>query len=228
MKALLFDSGPIISMTMNNLLWLLDPLKQRFGGKFLITKEVKNELIDKPLKIKRFAFEAVQIAKLIDNGILEIWAEVAQRKEELLKLANKSFKTKGRWIRIVQDAEIEILALACGLGCNVVIDERTVRLLIENPKSLSSLLERRLHSKVIMNSQNVERFLKEVASVQIIRSVELAAVAFEMGLFNHLVPKIKNGKNVLVDAVMWGMKLHGCAVTQAEINELKKEVLMKL
>jgi len=228
MKALFFDSGPIISMTMNNLLWIFEPLKKKFGGDFLITKGVKNELIDKPLKIKRFEYEAIQISKLVDDGILKVWQEAAKKKEVLLKLANASFKTQGKWIRIVQDAEVEILAMACGFGCDVVIDERTVRLLIEDPGNLRELLEKRLNRNVTMDKKNVERFRDEVSEVKIIRSIELVAIAFELGLFNHMVPKIKNGKSVLLDAVMWGVKLDGCAVTRAEINELKKEVLSKL
>ena len=40
MKTLVFDAGPIISMTMNNLLWLLKPLKKQFDGLATRTKLV--------------------------------------------------------------------------------------------------------------------------------------------------------------------------------------------
>ena len=54
MKSLVFDAGPIISLTMNNLLWLLDPLKVNFKGEFYIPMAVKGELVDRPLTTKKF------------------------------------------------------------------------------------------------------------------------------------------------------------------------------
>ena len=59
MKCLVFDSGPIISLTTNNLLWILEPLKNKFKGRFVITEGVRKELIDKPLTTKKFKFEAL-------------------------------------------------------------------------------------------------------------------------------------------------------------------------
>ena len=227
MKALFFDSGTIITMTMNNLLWILEPPKEKFGGQFLITEGVKFELVDKPLKIKRFEFEALQVSKLIRDGVLEISKEVPKKKSKLLSFANKSFKARGKWLRIVQDAEIEVLSLACGFGCNAVIDERTIRLLVEDPENLRKLLEKRLRAAVSMDKKNVELFRKEVESVSIIRSIELVSIAYELGLFKDLVPRRKNGKEVLLDAVMWGVKLDGCAVTATEIDDLKKNILSK-
>ena len=51
-KAIIFDSGTLISFSMNGLLPELRELKKIFNGKFLITKDVKREVIDKPIKIK--------------------------------------------------------------------------------------------------------------------------------------------------------------------------------
>ena len=46
MNTLFFDTGPVISMTMNHILWVLRPLKKQFNGNFFITDFVKKELID--------------------------------------------------------------------------------------------------------------------------------------------------------------------------------------
>ena len=35
-KALIFDSGAIITLALNNLLYILKPLKKEFGGEFYI------------------------------------------------------------------------------------------------------------------------------------------------------------------------------------------------
>ena len=58
MKSIVFDTGPIISLTLNNLLWIIEPLHDRFGGEFYITKAVYKELIDRPLSTKKYKFEA--------------------------------------------------------------------------------------------------------------------------------------------------------------------------
>ena len=65
MKYLIFDSGPLINFALNGLLPLLKKLKKEFKGEFLITKEVKNEIIDYPQNIKRFELEALQLKQLL-------------------------------------------------------------------------------------------------------------------------------------------------------------------
>ena len=41
MKSIIFDAGPVISLTTNNLLWTLRELKERCNGSFYITEAVK-------------------------------------------------------------------------------------------------------------------------------------------------------------------------------------------
>ena len=72
MKAMIFDAGPIISLTTNNLLWLLAPLKEKFGGEFYITENIRKELVEKPLKTKKFKFEALQVQDQIEKGVLKV------------------------------------------------------------------------------------------------------------------------------------------------------------
>ena len=72
MKTLFFDTGPLISITMNHILWILKPLKKHFNGNFFITEAVKKELVDKPLKTKRFKLEAIQSLQQINKQIIEI------------------------------------------------------------------------------------------------------------------------------------------------------------
>ena len=45
-KYLIFDSGPLINFAMNGILHVLERLKKEFDGEFIITKEVKKEIID--------------------------------------------------------------------------------------------------------------------------------------------------------------------------------------
>ena len=72
MKSMIFDTGPIISLALNNLLWVLDPLKKKFKGNFYITKSVKKEIIDRPLNSKKFKFEALQVLHLYEKNVIEL------------------------------------------------------------------------------------------------------------------------------------------------------------
>src|SRR3989338_11027993 len=98
MRALVFYSGPVISLAMNNLLWLMEPLKKRFWGEFCIPEAVKLELVDEPLQTKKFKFEALQVQELISNRVLE-GVEDASTKDEtlsLLGIANSCFRAGGQ------------------------------------------------------------------------------------------------------------------------------------
>jgi hypothetical protein len=45
-KILIFDASPLISFSMNGLLPELKKLKEKFNGRFMITQEVKYEIVE--------------------------------------------------------------------------------------------------------------------------------------------------------------------------------------
>ena len=228
MKTLFFDAGPIITLVMSRLVWILPKLKEKFGGKFYITPGVKRELVERPLGIKRFEFEALQVMKLIRDGTLEVYDKVPKsRVQQLQTLANSSFKIGSRNMDIIQTGEME--AVTCALQTNasaVVMDERTLRLFIENNRNMEKLLEIRFKKNVIADKAKMDDFSKQLKDVKIIRSIELVAVAYKMGLLNDYVPDQKGGKGTLVDSILWAAKYNGSAVTTKEINDMK-EILLK-
>ena len=71
-KVLIFDSGTLINLSMNGLLYILESLKTHFKGKLIITKAVKYETVDRPIGISRFELGALQVKNLLDAGILEL------------------------------------------------------------------------------------------------------------------------------------------------------------
>ncbi len=221
MKSLVFDTGPIISIVTNNLLWILKPLKQKFGGEFYITQKVKNELIDKPLRSKKFKFEAITILEYINDETLKISKQSVYPKAEiLLNLANSIFKIKNKYLQIVSKGEIEALALASKLKSSaLVVDERTLRMLIEDPGALTKILSNKLHTKVNIDKNNLRKFQKELNKINIIRSSELLTIAYELGLLNKY---LKNGvdKKTLLDGLLWGTKLRGCSISSQEIESI--------
>jgi len=223
MKSLVFDTGPLISLAMNNLVWILKPLKRKFKGKFYIPMYVKKELIDTPLKSKKFKFEAIRILKYIEDKTIEVIdiPEIERQSLELMKVANRCFYAHDHPIKVVHDGEIETIGAALFLKSNaIVVDERTTRSLIENPLFIQKVLQRKLHTKVEADKGQIKNLSKELKGLNVIRSVELAMIAYESGLLDKYMPDMKEPKKNLVDAVLWALKLYGCSVSKQEIDNI--------
>ena len=228
-RVLFFDTGQIITLVMSRLVWILPELKKQFGGKFYITPAVKRELVTRPMDIKRYEFEALEALKLIKEGVLEIYDKVPEKEvARLHTLANSSFKLDNQNMEVVQSGEIESVVCALQAGAEAMImDERTMRLFIENNKEMKALLERRFNKTVSIDKENMNHFSKELGSIKIIRSIELICVAYKMGLLNSYLPAQKDGREVLVEAVLWAAKYNGAAVTEHEVEEIKDLMLKK-
>lgn len=225
-KILFFDAGPIISLVMSRVAWILPELKKKFGGKFYITPAVQRELVERPLSVKRYEFEALQVMKFIREGVLEIYTNVPQKKvDELKKVANSSFTIRGKPLDIIQSGEMESVASALALKVAVVMDERTLRLFIENSPELQGILEYRFSQKIQSDKVKIKQFSAQLQGIPIIRSTELVGVAYRLGLLDGFVPPGKDGKETLLDAVLWATKYNGCAITEHEIEEMKEYLL---
>ena len=223
MKALIFDSGPLINLSMNGLLYLLEDLKKSFDGKFIITSEVKFETIDKPIGIHRFELGALEIKRLLDLGIIELPSSlgiseelISSKTSGLMEIANKSLQLNGNWINIVSPAEISCLALSAILSeknieTMIAIDERTTRTLCENPESLENLMENKLHQNLDKSNKDLEVF----HNFKFIRSSEIVYVAYKKGLLRL------EGKKAL-EAALYATKFKGSSISFEEIDELKK------
>lgn len=230
MKALLFDAGPIISLTTNNLLWLLKPLKEKFKGEFYMTESVRKELVDKPLRTKKFKFEALQVQHMIDKGVLKVIKsdKISGMAGQLLDLASNIFYVHGNPLKPLQLGELECLAAAKIKQISyVVVDERVTRLLLENPGQLEELLEKRMHANVHVKSAKLARLHKEVEGVKLIRSFELVTIAYELGLLDEYLVKIPKARKQLLQALLWGIKLNGCSVGHKEIDQIVSLELKK-
>lgn len=225
MKSMVFDTGPVISLATNNLLWLLEALKKEFGGEFYITTAVEDELVKRPLQTKKFKFEALQVMQYIKKRTLRVIDndEIKSKGEELLGLANSSFKAHNAWVKIVNFTEMEAVAAYLSLKSDaLVVDERTTRLLIESPTGLKKILGHKLHTGIALNKGSINGLQKQIRNIKLIRSVELVTVAYELGLLDRYLADIPAAKKVLLESVLWGVKLNGCAVSKQEIEEVLK------
>jgi hypothetical protein len=106
-KGIVFDAGPIISLTINGSIWILERLKQHYKGDFFITPGVKYEIIDRPLETKKYKFESIRVMPYLANGTLSLVnsPEITKKTEEIAALANTTFYAKGHPIQIVQKGE---------------------------------------------------------------------------------------------------------------------------
>ena len=224
-KSIMFDTGPIISLALNSLLHILPFLKKNLQGKLYISRAVKGELVDKPMNSKRFKFEAMRVLSYITKNTIEVVEseQITQKTKYLMNIANNTFMARGNPIQLVHYGEMEALAAAIILGSSAfVVDERTTRLLIENPDKLRRIMEHKLHTRIQVNKNSLNDFRKEVGEIKVIRSTELAVIAYKLGLLDRYLPKLPEPNKQLLDGVLWGIKLNGCSISQREIDTIVK------
>jgi len=224
MKTIIFDSSTLINFAINGLLQEFRELKKLFDGKFLITREIVGEIIDKPIKIKRFELEALKLKELITDRILEMPSalgidenKISKKTNEIMNVANNTFFGQGNAIHIIDVGEASCLALSRLLNEKEIknlisVDERTVRLLCEKPENLFAIFQKKLHTDLKFKKENFRNF-KEF---KFIRSTELIYIAYKKGII-----QLRNHQNVL-DALLYAMKLNGCSISDDEISEMKR------
>ena len=222
MRALIFDSGPLINFTLNGLLPVLEQMKKRSQIKFLITTEVKREIYDHPVTIKQFELGALRMRDLIDRHVLEtpeslnISSElVTQQTKELTDKANHSLQADGQWIPLVSEAEMSCFAAANILKekkieSMIAVDERTARMLAEKPESLAKLMAQKLHRNVRLIIK-----LKELQDMKCVRSSELLYVAYKKGIFTLKDPRT-------LESLLYASKFKGSSISWDEIEQLKR------
>lgn len=222
-KVIIFDASILITFAMNGLLPEFKELRKIFGGKFIITNAVKKEAVDHPVKIRRFELEALRIKSLLDEKVLELpqaigvsQAEVSALTNQLLNEANSIFLNHQKEIHILDVGEASCLALSKildkkGVENIMAIDERTMRMLCEKPENLRSLLEKKLHTKIVLRKGKPNSF----ARCRIVRSAELIYVAWKKGLV-----RLKNSH--VLEALLYAVQFKGCSISHEEIEEMKR------
>ena len=175
------------------------------------------------MEIKKFKFEAIQVEKLIDQGVLEVIGTnfIRQETPKIYSMANSIFRAFNHEMHIVHFAEISVLAAALEAKADaVVLDEKTTKLLIENPRMLLEILRKTLHTPIAINENNLKEFKNKVKDIRVIRSIELVAIAYEHGVLDNFVTNIPDARKNLLESVLWGVKLNGCAVSRDEIDQI--------
>jgi hypothetical protein len=221
MKFLIFDAGPLISLALSGMLGILEKIKSK-EIEFVITPQVKKEVIDRAMQIKKYKLEAVRVSNLLEKGILKISSDFI-KDEELFKettncinLSKKLIRAGKERISIIQEGEASCLAFSKLIGKEnlIVIDERTTRMVSESIENLKNLMIKKLHMDIQINKKDLEYF----KTFRYIRSSELIFLAFKRGLID-----LKKDKETL-DALLYSLKFRGTAISSREIEKMEEMI----
>lgn len=219
------DSGIFISLTSSCLIDILYFFSNKKTVRFVIPPAVEEEMVDYPMnrRIKRYLFSAIRIKDAINDGVVtKIEKEnISHEGERIMEFANNLFFLRGKPLKLIQRGESEMLALAFELGVeNLLVDERTTRMLVEAPFRLKEHLEHEFGVNVMVNKRNLNELSKRIGSLNIIRSSELVAVAYEHGFFR----KFGDMEKEAFEAALYRIKFSGCSIGFDEIKDCLKQV----
>ncbi len=218
-RDVLCDSGVLISLTAGCLDNILYFFAEHHRMRFVIPPSVEEETVTRPMynNLRKHLFSAVRIKDMIDDGVVVVVdANVADEAKRLMNAANSLFYIKGKPIRLIQFGESEMLALALELGINdILVDERTTRMLIEAPFALKEHMESEFMVNVMVNKGSYRELESRVSPLTVLRSSELVILAYENGYFRHFT----NLQKEALEAALYKMKYSGCAISFEEIHE---------
>jgi hypothetical protein len=186
--------------------------------RFVIPPSVEYESVTKPLKsdLKKHLFSAIRIKDAIEDGVVVVIdAKVEDKAQRIMNSANNMFYVKGKPLRLIHAGESEMLALAIELGIpNILIDERTTRMLIEAPFRLKEHLEREFSVNVMVNKNSYREVESKISGLKALRSSELVVLAYENGYFKNFEDLQKEA----LEAALYKMKFSGCSISFDEIS----------
>jgi len=213
------DSSSLITLSGSCLIRILKHISKSRGITFIIPESVYNESVKRPLKIMHYELNAIRIRDAVEEGYLQVARTtpgIKKSMEEFSRVSAQLCTTRGRKITLINEGEAETLALLKELDSSVLmIDERTTRMLIEEPENVVSFLEYRNKCRVKLNKANLETFRKFLSKIKVIRSVEAIALAYEDGSFANELHKSKQA----LEAALFAAKFGGCAVNISEIRD---------
>jgi len=217
-RDVLCDSGVLISLTAGCLDNILYHFSEHNNVRFVIPPSVEYETVTRPLynNLKKHLFSAIRIKDAIADGVIEVVdAKVEDEARRVMHAANNMFYMKGQPIRLLQFGESEMLALASALGVeDIIVDERTTRMLIEAPFQLKAHLESEFQVNVMVNKNSFRELSSRISKLNVLRSSELVVLAYENGYFKNF----SNLQREALEAALYKMKYSGCSISFDEIK----------
>lgn len=215
-NSIVCDSSALISLTDSCFIGVFYELSRSLEGHFLIPKSVEEECVTTPMHSKEHALHAIRIKQAINDGVLKVVEhELSDESHDLSWIANNIFFMNEKPIKLLHKGETEMLALAHELGVkNVLIDERTTRMLAESPERLKRHLEDEFKHAIAVNEEFMERFSHYIQGMNFFRSTELLIAAYERGFFRGYAGMEKEA----LLASLYSLKSYGCAISFGEIQ----------
>lgn len=217
-RDILCDSGSLISLTAACLDHLLYFFHENYHVRFIIPPSVEYESVRRPLEsnLRKYLFSAIRIKNAIDDGVVvKVDADVGDQTAKFMDAANSMFFARGKPLRLIQQGETEMVALAKTLGVEyILIDERTTRMLIEAPLKLKEHLEKEFDVNIMVNKDNLKFLTSEIAPLRALRSSEMVMLAYEKGYFKNF----QKLQREALEAALYKIKYAGCAISYDEIN----------
>ena len=222
-KSVVCDSSALISLAETGLLHFLSELHEDMRGDFIIGDLVKKECIDRPLKMKSHTLPAIRLKLALTKGVIKFGntPNILKITKDVMWIANNMFFIDEKPVKLLHDGESEALALALELDLdNMLIDERTTRVLIEDPEGLKKHIEGEFRKPVKVNGQFLRKFGELFGGMRLFRSSEIIAVAYEKGLFEEYDALEMQA----VEAALYGIKFAGCSISFNEIEHYTKQL----
>ena len=221
-KHVLADASTLISLTSSCLLHSLKFFHEKFGVRFFIPQSVEYEAVTRPLslKVKIHRFSALRIKKMINEDLIHVVEDNLEKEtRELMKLGNSVFYARGKPLNLFHKGEVEMLALARKLDMgSLLMDERTTRILIEEPDALRMHLQHEFKTNILINRNNLSKFLSGLSHMEVVRSTELIYLAYKNGFFSNY----DELEAEAAEAALYKLKYSGCAISFKELEEYGK------
>lgn len=227
MNAIIFDSSTLISLSEKCFLRLLMHVQEHSDCRFLLSQSVWEESVETPNRIHRFELNAERIREAVETGWMEIVHPTAETQKWAVQIeewANHSFFIGKKPLAILQAGEIETMALYLSLQADAMaIDERTCRMLVEEPLRLQNHIGSKYDKKITANQAAIAKLQSKFKSALIVRSCDLLAWTYSHGLFGYELAQ----NPATLEASLFAVKIAGCAVSSQEIldyiNRLPKK-----
>jgi len=218
-KTFVCDASSLIALGEGCFLWLLYQFKRKYKINFIIPEMVEYECIERPFGIKEFSMNAVALRNVVNDGIINVIddPDIKMQMFDIMKLSNNLYFVKGKPIHLVDKGEAAMIALAKKYGYSfLLMDERTTRLIIEDPDAIKRHFEKEFNKHVGVNEKAKSEIAKYTKGLKVIRSSEIVSLAYKVGFFD----KYKEMQHDALRAALYKMKFSGCAVSFDEINQI--------
>ncbi|VVB65754.1 Uncharacterised protein [Candidatus Gugararchaeum adminiculabundum] len=224
--SLVCDSSSLISLAESCFVKVFYMLADHSKGRFLLPSGVEYECISYPLQSKNHALSAVRLKRAVNDGKFSVvdTGQLQHLTDEIRNAGNSVFLLRGHPLKIIQQGECEMLALAHAAGLRYcLIDERTTRMLVEDPKGVKEHLAAEFHTRIDLDHRALFTFQQYTKGIAFIRSCELVARAYELGYFENY-GEIKNSA---FEAAMNKVKISGCSIMSQEVDDYVRYMTKK-